>query len=190
MLSYEETRYLKRILSKIIKLFVILGLLVFLTYSCNWDFSLREKYLPKNETAYPEEIVRIPIQKQNVVYNKELGLDVVGQIRVTGSLVGANSDIIRTNCPFQKERVELYNKYFQAIIVSVKKKNQSFAAIPQNRLIKQLLSKLSDDESFLRSKLEHKVTLFGYTLKLREYPDIQIDHIVITKIILDDKVYE
>ena len=190
MLSDEEKRYLNKCLKKICGFFFILFLIAFVAYSCDLDFSVREKYLSKDNTVYPEEFIKTPIQKQNVLYNKELGLEVIGKFQTSGLLLGANPDIVRTNCPFQKERVALYNKYFLGLMILTKNKPLSFAAIPQGRLVKQILSKLANDDSFLRQNLRHKITFFGYTLKLRDYPDIEFDHVVIDKIILNGKVYQ
>jgi len=161
-----------------------------MTYSCNWDFALRERYLSNDTSFYRSGITKQSIPKQKSLYNKELGLEVVAEIQITGNYLTAAVDIVRRHCPFQKERVKLYNKYFQALVLSINDEQHQYSVVAQNRLIKQLLTKLSDDEKFSRAKFGHKITLFGYLLRLQEYPDLHFEHIVVTKVILDGKVYE
>ena len=193
MLYYADILWLKKFFDKTVKIGIVLILLALLTYSCDWDFPLRVALLPETDANYPEEMAQTSTQRKMANDNNPLGLEIISQFQVTGKFLGANADILRATCPFRKkDDIRLYNKYFKAIILSVKGSRQDFAAIGQSRLIKQLLSKLADDEDFLREKLDHKITLIGHTLKLHTHQDIgnRMPHVMVTQVILDGKIYE
>ena len=100
MLSYVEKHYLKRYLTGIIYFLLALFCLAFLTYSCDWDFAFRESHLPDSTTIYPKGITKIPVQKQKeIYYNKELKLEIVSKIQMTGNFLVTKGPIIRTSCP-------------------------------------------------------------------------------------------
>ena len=189
-LSDLDKAYIKKCLGKIIPVVVLIFLIPLVVFVFDWDFSIRERYLETDDKDIPESIVKTPIKMQNVEYDKKLGLLITDQVQITGKLLGSNTDMVRTNCPFQKERVGLYNKYFTAIILSVKGKREDFAVTPQGRVVKQLLKKLATDQKYLEKFYEHKITLVGYYLILKEYLDIRFRHLVVTKVILDGKVYQ
>ena len=190
MFSYEEIFYLKKDLKKLLVILFILFIPAYLAYSFDWDFPIRETLLKKDTNFYQDSITEIQTQKKNVTYNTELGLQIVGQIQITGSFEGANEEFLRTNCPFQKDKVEIYNNYFSAIILSINGKEQVFAVTPNSRLIKQILSKITNDKSYIFKKIKHKITLSGYSLHLQKQKVPPVPHILVTKIILDNKVYE
>ena len=189
-LSDLDKAYIKKCLGRIIPVVVLIFLIPLIIFIFDWDFPIREKYLETETKDIPESIVKTPIKVQNVEYDKKLGLLITNQVQITGKLLGSNTDMVRTNCPFQKERVELYNKYFTAVTLSIKGKQEGFAVTPQGRVVKQLLKKLATNEKFLEKHFEHKITLIGYYLILKEYPDIRFQHLVVTKVILDGKVYQ
>ena len=189
-LSDLEKKYIKQSLGKIIPVVVVIFIIPLIIYACGFDFSIREKYLEKEPANISEGVVVTPIKTQSVLYNDKLGLLITDQVQITGRLLGSNTDMIRTNCPFQKERVGLYNQYFSAIILSVNGKREDFAVTPQGRMIKQFVRKLATDAGYLGKFLEHKITLIGYYLILKDYSDIRFRHLVVTKVIVDGKVYQ
>ena len=189
-LSDLDKAYIKKCLGKIIPIVVLIFVIPLIIFALDLDFSIRERYLETETKDIPESIVKTPVKMQNVEYDKKLGLLITDQVQITGKLLGSNTDMLRTNCPFQKERVGLYNKYFTAVILSVNGKREDFAVAPQGRMIKQLLHKLATDEAYLQKFYEHKITLVGYYMIIKEYLDIRFRHLVITKVILDGKVYQ
>ena len=168
MFSFEEIFYLKKALKFFLVILFILFIPAYLTYSFDWDFPFREIFLKKDTNFYQDAITEIQTQKKNVTYNNELGLQIVGQIQLTGKFEGANEEFIRTNCPFQKDKIETYNRYFTAIALSINEKQQIFALTPNSRLIKQILSKLTKDRSYILRALQNQITLIGYSLQLQK----------------------
>ena len=160
-------------------------------YSCDLDFVFRESHLPTDTTFYPYGITKKSVQKQKEInYNKELRLEVVSEIKITGNFLRVADNVLRAGCSLQRENVDRYNKYFQGIVFLVNKEYHQFSIMTQSRLIKQLLSKLESNKTFYESKFGHKMTVLGYVIKVPKYSNIGVVHIVATKIILDDKVYE
>ena len=154
-LSDLEISYIKKCLGKIIPIVVLIFVVPLAIYALNLDFPIKEKFLKTEENDIPEGIIVTPIKLQSVEYDKKLGLLITDQVQITGKLLGSNTDMVRTRCPFQKERIGLYNKYFTAIILSVNGKREDFAVAPQGRIVKQLLHKLATDESYLQKFYEN-----------------------------------
>ena len=190
MLAYDEKRFLKRLIFKVLIGYVLIGISIFFIYSCDLDFVVRDRYLPKTDAEYEDGIVLTETPEQALSYAKELNLTMKAAIQVTGTLLGANQELIRTSCPYAKELVGLYNQHFSAVVLSVQGTQAIVAITTKKRLIRQLLEKLSDDEQFLRSHVLRKMTLIGSDLELKGFPPMNVKHIVADKIILDGKVYE
>ena len=64
MLSDMEIYYLKRYLQRIACFLVVLFCLAFGVYSCDWDFSLHESYLPSSTVIYSDGIIKTSVSQQ------------------------------------------------------------------------------------------------------------------------------
>lgn len=189
MLSDLDLLYIKKYAKKTFIVFLICFVFLALGYSCDLDFALKEKNLEKSQENYTESIIKTPVNTSEI-FNKKLGLKVVSQIQITGSVLGANQDFLRTTCPFQKERVKEYNNYFSALILSVQGKEKVLLLTPQSRMLKQLLTKITTDPDYLQKIYYRPITIVGYGLSILGFPDIQVDHIAVNQIILNGRIYQ
>ena len=188
MLSDLDLLYLKKYAKKTFVFFLIGFIILTFLYSCNVDFLIKEKNLEKTKEIYTEGIIKTPIDSSEIL-NKRLGLKVVNQIQITGSILGANQDFLRTSCPFQKDRVKEYNNYFSALVLSVQGKQKPILLAPQNRMIAQLLEKITTDQDYLESIAFRPITILGYGLAVLGFSEIQYDHIAVDQIILNGRIY-
>ena len=187
LLTYEEKRFLKKGMKLIWRFCILFFALALFIYFADLDFLYKERTLSKNMVDYQIGMVKTPVQESRFVYKNEMNLLITEQVRATGFLLDATDTPLKTNCPYQKERAALYNKYFKGVVLIIDEKPVIFGVIVQNRLMKQALSKISK-RSFLKDR--NKITLFGYALKLRDYPEVPYNHLVVNKMIINDVVYE
>lgn len=193
--DYSDPSYrIKRFIINTLKLVFGIFLLIYLLVSCDVDYYITKHTAPRFTETLPQiGVTKTPFVAKNNITRNNLSLKPIAKIEITGFILFAQKDYLRTNCPYKKDLVKNINTTYPYIYaMQINNVQVGYLFTTGKRIVRQVLEDIGKQESKRLFNQPLFVTIYGYETETPEIKKIwnDVTSVYVEKIIVDKRIYE